>query len=250
MGGSMMTTWTLAHPDHAPATCHVTGLPVMVDTVKLEWLALELGDGASLLDFAGKFRELFGASSTKVVCLKLFRKYAKIDRTDQRGFYSTVAEARKFAYSKECQVPPGELEEFQKLWDEDAPRRCREYNCAMPADAPLGKRFCAKHADAGKSILCTRAIGRSQDADGEVVTTHCGGQIVSRSGCRVCKACDTGAELAEHLEKSLKLDDSTALNKSLKRGAASLRIANNAWRFSSQEDPSHVATWPKRKRLQ
>jgi hypothetical protein len=25
----------------------------------------------------------------------------------------------------ECQVPPEELERFQKLWDEDAPRRCQ-----------------------------------------------------------------------------------------------------------------------------
>ena len=222
--------------------------------MQLEAITSVLGEGAGFVSFAREFREFVGErmkeESQRTACLKLYRKYAKIAQTNERGPYSTVAEARKLAYAMECQVPPGELEEFQKLWDEDAPRRCHEYNCVMPADAPLGKRLCAKHADAGKSILCTRAIGRSQDADGEVVTTHCGGEIVYHNGCRVCKACDTGTELAEHLGKSLKLDDSTALNKSLKRGAASLRIANNAWRFSSQEDPNHVATWPKRKRLQ
>ena len=249
MGGSMLDTWYQAHPHHGPATCHVTGLSYMKDSVKLEWLAFELGDGTRFVDFARKFHELFGVDSPKAVCLELYRKYAGIVETAERGSYRTVAEARKLAYSMECQVPPGELEEFQKLWNADAPRRCHEDHCTMPVDAPLGKRFCAKHADAGKSILCTRAIERSEDADGEVVTTHCGGKIVYRNGCRVCTACDTGTDVAELLEKSTKLSDSTALNQSIKRGASSLRIANNAWRFSSQNDPDHVASWTKKRRL-
>jgi hypothetical protein len=252
-GGCSVETWFWAHPDHQPATCHVTDLHRVDKSLQLEALTSVLGKGADLVSFAREFRELVGdrmhEDSQRSNCLKLYRKYAGITETDERGSYRTVAEARKLAYSMECQVPPGELEEFQKLWNVDAPRRCHEDHCTMPVDAPLGKRFCTKHADAGKSILCTRTTERSEDADGEVVTTHCGGKIVCRNGCRVCKACDIGADVAELLEKSMKLDDSTTLNQSVKRGASSLRIANNAWRFSSQNDPDHVASWTKKRRL-
>ena len=72
----------------------------MKDSVKLEWLGFELGEGASLVEFARKFRELFGekisADSQRTACLKLYRQYANIvERKDlERGAYPTVAEAR------------------------------------------------------------------------------------------------------------------------------------------------------------
>ena len=95
----------------------------MEDTVKLEWLVHELGGDAGLAAFARKYHELFGEKigldSQKAKCLKLYRQYANIvERKDlKRGAFPTVAEARKKLYSMECQVPPGELEEFQRVWD-------------------------------------------------------------------------------------------------------------------------------------
>ena len=55
----MLHTLFEVHPSHRPATCYVADLQ-MEDDIKLEWLAQELGDEASLPDFAKKFKELFG----------------------------------------------------------------------------------------------------------------------------------------------------------------------------------------------
>ena len=93
---------------------------------KLEWLVMELGHEANLVDFAGKYRELFDNTRTtnqKVGCLDLFRKYANIAKTDNKGDYADLRTAQKLAYSKESQIPPRDLQEFQALWDDDAPNR-------------------------------------------------------------------------------------------------------------------------------
>ena len=58
-GVSFLHTVLEVHPAHRPATCYVADLQ-MDDDIKLEWLAQELGDVASLADFAKKFIELFG----------------------------------------------------------------------------------------------------------------------------------------------------------------------------------------------
>ena len=73
-----------------------------------------------------------------------YRQYANIAKRKGLGQhrYPTVAKARKKLHSMECQVPPGELEDFQRVWGEDAPRRCLECNKELPADAPH-KDFCS-----------------------------------------------------------------------------------------------------------
>ena len=81
---------------------------------KLEWIVSELGEGAGLLDFARKYRELFGEKTQKANCLDLYRQYANIAKTEERGPYPTLADARKLSYSMECQVPPEELEAFER----------------------------------------------------------------------------------------------------------------------------------------
>ena len=252
-GGSLVETWSYAHPNHLPATCYITDLQKMAKSVQLELLTFELGKDADLVSFARKFQEIFGErineGSQKSNCLKLYRQYANIAKKDERGSYRTVAEAQTMSYSMECQVPPEELEKFQKLWGEGAPRRCHENNCEMPAGAPLGQHLCAKHADAGKRVLCNRVVDRREDEGGEEVVIYCSGKVLYRSGCRVCSVCGQGAETAEIMEKSLKQEGVTSLHTSLKRGAESLQIANNIWRFSSRSDPDHVPEWTKRRRL-
>ena len=120
------------------------------ESEKLAWIRQEIGDGAGLQDFAEKWRELFGekfggVTAQKTACLKLYGQY-------------TPSEARTL--KKECDLPPCELEQFQRLWDPGAPERCRE--CAKAA-AP-GQRhpirvgcdmFCSRQcADAGVTIVC------------------------------------------------------------------------------------------------
>ena len=55
----------------------------MKKEVQLEFISFELGEEAGLVTFARKFRELFaeriGVDSQKDACLKLYRKYAKIE---------------------------------------------------------------------------------------------------------------------------------------------------------------------------
>ena len=255
MGSSLLETRYEVHPNHHPAECYVAN-GQMEDTVKLEWLVHELGDEAGLGVFARKYHELFGekigVDSQKAKCLKLYRQYASIAKREdlERGPYPTVAEARKKLYSMECQVPPDELEEFQRVWDADAPRRCHENQCELPADAPLGQHFCsAEHAQASKKVFCTRVVHR-QEVDGEEVVTYCSGNVVYRNGCRVCKTCGQGSDVAKIVARSQKPTVETEADKSQKRSAQSLLIANNVWgRFASRADPEYVPAWTKKRRL-
>jgi len=153
---------------------------------------------ANLISFARKFRELFGEHAQKASCLKLYREYANVAKRVDSGPYPTVAEAQKKAYTTECQVPPGELEEFQKLWDDGAPRRCYETNSELPADTPPGQHFCKpEHADASRIVACARVKKRRMDEDDdETPVTYCGGRAVYRGAVRVCSVCDKGADIA------------------------------------------------------
>jgi len=205
---------------------------------------------ANLISFARKFRELFGEHAQKASCLKLYREYANVAKRVDSGPYPTVAEAQKKAYTTECQVPPGELEEFQKLWDDGAPRRCYETNSELPADTPPGQHFCKpEHADASRIVACARVKKRRMDEDDDETVTYCGGRAVYRGAVRVCSVCDKGADIAALAEAMAKHQGDTSLCKSVKHGAENLRLANNAWGFSSQNDPDHVPAWTKRRRL-
>ena len=91
----------MLHHESAEDECHAE--------VGMDWF--RAGEEADLVSFAGKYRELFGESAQKAKVLDLYRKYANIAKSDERGPYPTVAEARKKFYSMECQVPPAELED-------------------------------------------------------------------------------------------------------------------------------------------
>ena len=54
-GGSLVETWSYAHPNHLPATCYITDLQKMAKSVQLELLTFELGKDADLVSFARKF---------------------------------------------------------------------------------------------------------------------------------------------------------------------------------------------------
>ena len=263
-GESPFETWCEAHPSHRPATCYVTNLQRMEDSVKLEWLTLELGGEAELVAFARKFREFFGekigADSQKAACLTLYRKYANIAKREDLGRhqYETVAEAQEKLYSMECQVPPEELEDFQRVWKENAPRRCLECNKELPADAPRNQCFCGAHADAWK-FVCTSIVNREEIKIGNESTIRsCRGKIVVRSGCRVCATCGAGADIAESVARAdsdvaramgseSKKEQESA--KSWKRQVDNLKNGSNILGFTASGDTEHVAAWTKRRRL-
>ena len=254
-GENPFETWCEAHPGHRPATCYVTDPQRMEDSVKLEWLTFELGGEAELVEFARKFRELFGekigADSQKAACLTLYRKYANITKREDLGRhqYESIAEAREKLYSMECQVPPEELEGFQRVWKKRAPRRCHECNGELPADAPDGQRFCDAHAQTGKTVVCTAVVKREL-IDGEEIVLRCNGKVVLSSGCRVCATCGEGATIAEWRAATSGTAGGTELDRSLqKRNEDALKVANDILGFSATRDPNHVAAWTKRRRL-
>ena len=234
-GGSLVETWCEAHPQHRPATCYITNPSRMKKEAQLEFISFELGEEAGLVTFARKFRELFaeriGVDSQKDACLKLYRKYAKIETSKnlKQGPYAPEVEehnrlAQKMLYSMQAHVPPEELEEFEKLWDEDAPRRCHECNCELPADTPPEQHLCKNHKDAGKKITCGRVVERavvpqstreateteeagagasSYELPEKVIAHRCDGTVTAVGGCRVCTKCGRGAEVAETCTKIL-----------------------------------------------
>ncbi len=119
----------------------------------------------------------------------------------------------------------------------------------MPADTPYRHLFCnAACEEAGKKIVCASVVGR-EDVNGEEVLRRCTGKVVIRSGCRVCTTCGQGAADAQAVA-AVGQAERTELDKSLKRSAEGLRMANNIWgSFSAKEDPDHVPAWTKRRRL-
>ena len=86
--------------------------------------------------------------------------------------------------------------------------------------------------------------------NGEEVVTYCSGDMVYRSGCRVCTACGQGSDVAKIVSRRQKLTGATEFNESQKREAESLQIWNNVLgKFATQSDPNDVPAWTKRRRL-
>ena len=245
-----------------PAPCYHTTPQKLLDRKRVEWLTRELGGGgADFGTFARKCCEIFGtAHITEVKCMHLYRQYAKIGQTAEQGPYPTLALARQKKYTMLSQVPPEELEELQKLFNENAPRRCREWNCALPDDAPSGQLLCQTHAGAGRTTICGTILER--DAAGGVAR-RCDGEVEVQAGCFVCTKCERGVSEAKICESvrarpvpSKRKDETDSqtvareLAEGQRRNAGSLQIANKLLSgFGTFVDPSHQPSWHARKRL-
>ena len=99
-------------------------------------------------------RSFRGNTPQKRACLDLF------------ALCSGAATAKK-----ESDLAPEDVEEFQKSWGPEAPRRCRECNKALLATARL--KFCnAECEEANKKIVCglveRRAVPKSEAQETEV----------------------------------------------------------------------------------
>ena len=227
---------------------HTATPPRKSDRETVEWLTVELGgDNANFDTFVAKYCELFGNDHKESKILNLFRQYAKIEQTAEKGPYATLTLAQKKMYTSMCQTPPQDNESLQKLLHGDtAPRRCREHNCALPHDAPPGQLLCATHADAGRINRCGYVVR----CDDEFNITYCDGKVITRAGCYGCQKCNRGLDIATSCETALTRPITSALDESLRRNAESLRSANNFCQgFSSTKDPNHQPSWPTRKRM-
>ena len=229
---------------------------------KLEWVKLKIGEGADLDVFAKTYVQLFadkvGIQSQKSLCLKLYREYAEIANTEEQGSYKTLAEARSKAYSCESQIPPRERQDFQRVWDENAPARCLECNDPIPD----GYDFCCKkHQYAGAVRVCGRPCGSKSsgnelaDAHGKEVILRCQGKVLEVHGIFVCQDCghnkEVAAEVAAREEKWKNLASGSSSSTEREKGRNNARgitaAVANMFSIKSQ-DPTHMPSWTSRKR--
>ena len=103
----------------------------------------------------------------------------------------------------------------------------------------------------------SKGAASSNEQPGEIAR-RCGGKVEVVSGCLVCTKCGRGKKIAETctknqdtitLAKEKGVGELTELQRCLKRGAESLRIANNVLGFGKEAGPDHVPAWTKRQRL-
>ena len=152
-----MTNWQQNRQN--PEYFYVIDQQKVPEKDKLAWMQHEIGGNADLAAFAAKFMELFGdkihdVSTQKSKCLALYAKYVP-EESQARG------------WRKESDLPPAELEAFQKVWG-PAPRRCRECNKALPEDAPTKQLFCDMACkSAGRTVACISCAPLSVQLPGE-----------------------------------------------------------------------------------
>ena len=106
---------------------------------KLAWITQEIGKDTSLREFGCKFVELFG-DKIRDVCtqkkgvLKLYQKYAE----------------EGAAWHKQCDLPPENEVEFDRIWNADAPLKCLE--CGKVSGT---QPYCSTECEnAGYKIKC------------------------------------------------------------------------------------------------
>ena len=210
------------------------------DTVKLEWLNMELGPGHDLVAFAEKCLFLFSGVITSTVkqkftCLKLYRKYSGVDEVTGKGDYDSIELCREKLYTMECQIPPYELQPFQQLWNARAPRRCAECNCELPEDCD-GPR-CKKHRAVPTQLQHT--CKKRLDENGREV---CGGLMSMVRGFGCCEKCGSGKELQESVAGSPECPDWVF---------AFRREAHQASHIVKRtiEDDDRTHQWAKKRRL-
>jgi hypothetical protein len=196
------------------------------DDDKLAWIAQEIGQGVGIGTFAATFVALFGdkvcdVPAQKRTCLKLYSKY-----TSSR-------------FQKESDLIPADQEAFQRVWDPNAPRVCRECAKPVPATMPLSDPYCSdKCKNAGLQLTCWNKVNG----------VRCTGKVEIRNGCRVCTTCKKGKDTEDMVKTANQKREETSLDRSLKRQADQVRMVSNLWNFGQQPDPDHEPAWAKRRR--
>ena len=120
------------HPT-APLPFYVIDPQKLGDADKVSFIEHDLGKDKDLFTFAEKFMDLFGSKMKGVVpqkskCLQLFALYSEQGRN----------------WKKESDLPPQTLTSFQRIWDPNAPDRCRECGTSLNCKLSDSER---KHND-------------------------------------------------------------------------------------------------------
>ena len=114
------------------------------NTEKIIWIRQELGDDADLAEFCEKYIELYGetvrgVATQKSKCLALFGEYSPQHKH----------------WVRESSLPPEELETFQRVWNPDAPQRCRECSTVLKQWKTHDNAYCCnKCKTAGRVRMC------------------------------------------------------------------------------------------------
>ena len=205
----LQSTFWMQHPCR-PLPFYVIDPRNIAEEEKVAWLRQELGDFASLRDFAMKFLELLGnkikgATSQKSACLKLLGQYVPAGSPMRN-------------WKKECDMPPCDLEVFQRVWGPKAPRRCRE--CAKALTVP-GDHYCGP-----KCETASRAI---------VGCSTCGATLDSYHP--YCSACKIGVP---RITRGGGYDDQAQMLSKVQR----------MWvgRYDIRDDPAREPEWKRRRR--
>ena len=161
--GAPEVVW-LQHPTR-PLPFYVLDWQRVPVDEKLLWLRQELGEDADLCDFAQKFLELFGEScrdkvAQKAAILQLYSRYAP-----------------ECQWRKEAHIPPGLREEFQRIWNPQAPKRCRECAAALTGNYPITRNYCSEACAKARLIA---------------VCSKCNNPPEVHNGWRWCPTCQRG----------------------------------------------------------
>jgi succinate dehydrogenase flavin-adding protein (antitoxin of CptAB toxin-antitoxin module) len=117
-----------------PGPFYVQNPKWMKKELKAEFIRDELGDGASLDEFALVYVDLFADKirdeARRSICLDLYRIYDP-----------------SFKPKKECELSPAQLHQFQRVFDSQAKSRCGWCNTAMEQQQEYCSQACAKAAN-------------------------------------------------------------------------------------------------------
>jgi len=184
---------------------------------KLLWLRQELGDEADLCDFAQKFLELFAEScrdktAQKLAILALYSRYSP-----------------DHSWHKEAHIPPGLREEFQRIWNPQAPKRCKECAAALTGNCPITRDYCNEACAKARLIA---------------VCSKCNNPPEVHNGWRWCPTCQRGGRpptMDEHPKKKARTEPQIG-------PYLDIRQAQNFLFFNELPDPHHVPAWQRKLR--
>lgn len=134
-----LSVW-LQHPER-PLPFFVINPKNLSEEERLAWVKQELGKAeVDLEDFARKFVSIFGVAPNrqtyqKALCIRLFAQY----------------QAEPVGWKLECDLPPCELERFQRVWNPKAPGRCLE--CSTKLEVGTKGDYCDEACRNARMII-------------------------------------------------------------------------------------------------
>ena len=212
--GAPEAQW-LQHPTR-PLPFYVLDWQRVPVNEKLSWLRQELGEDADLCDFAQKFLELFSEScrdkdTQRKAILQLYSRYAP-----------------ECQWRKEAHIPPGLREEFQRIWNPQAPTRCKECAAALTGNYPITRNYCSEACAKARLIA---------------VCSKCNNPPEVHNGWRWCPTCQRGGgpPTDEPPKKKARVEPQVG-------PYLDIRQAQNYLFFNERPDPHHTPAWKRKLR--